>query len=649
MIQEMTVEVAMNNYMNGFFKKAQEKGDPSLRAYREAIKRKSREYDETRKQEKKESKKEHKAALEAKEDVEEKDNRPALVYEGKDVVGGKKLDKEREKQDGQVQQQLDKGTAANEQAKSMQELLVGGQGDGIPDESFDQKQLSEGKSEEKEHTPNDQVATEIAKDHLAEDPKYYDKHKQMESQGKEHKQIAAEDQEVEKVSGYAMLRGEFKKKATFEEMKDENIPEIAAIGGGALAAKKGVPMIHGRTRLHHGTTEEAAKKILQEGLKGGKGGIASVIGVKDAPKHVYMDPRPAMARVYAGQAESIKDTIQSYENMRKITKNYPKIPRKSMIEEGSTVYHLTGGPLLSLLGLGKGKALKADVPLWKKEYADKLIENPELRGAKSPGEFDKILRNIEGQDRGAIGNKAFYKSLKKSKTFKDKLGPEVFRESKHFNPMTIKELKQYIKTKPGRFAGGLGLTAAGLGSAGLGIKSLLVKRKVDQPVVQETELKKAATGMKEVAVVGVIKDGKILMGKRRDNNKWTNPGGHLEEGEQPIQGAIRELKEESGIEVQPHQLSHLCSETVTKPGGEKLKVHAYRCNLGEATSTSMKEDPDGEVFRWHWVNADGRNNKEIYNNLHVPAGENVLLKALGMVHTKEASFYDFYESMGVLL
>ena len=166
---------------------------------------------------------------------------------------------------------------------------------------------------------------------------------------------------------------------------------------------------------------------------------------------------------------------------------------------------------------------------------------------------------------------------------------------------------------------------------------------------KKMEEKKAAK-IKEVAVIGVIKDGKILMGKRRDNSRWTNPGGHLNEGEQPVQGAIRELEEETGIQVSAHQLKHLATEIVSKPGGGSIRVHAYKVDLGDKTPTSMKNDPDGEVFRWHWVNASGNNNDNIYGNLHVPVDKNVLLKALGMTQEKAASFIsEYYNIFGEFL
>lgn len=54
------------------------------------------------------------------------------------------------------------------------EILAGGQGDGKPDTQFDPKQLAEGtKEEHQEHGGPIEVAKEIAKDHLTEDPNYY--------------------------------------------------------------------------------------------------------------------------------------------------------------------------------------------------------------------------------------------------------------------------------------------------------------------------------------------------------------------------------------------------------------------------------------------------------------------------------------------
>ena len=64
--------------------------------------------------------------------------------------------------------------------KTAADVLHGGQADNKPNSQFPAKALSEGKKHEHEHTDNDQVAGEIAKDHLQEDPAYYQKIKMIE-------------------------------------------------------------------------------------------------------------------------------------------------------------------------------------------------------------------------------------------------------------------------------------------------------------------------------------------------------------------------------------------------------------------------------------------------------------------------------------
>lgn len=51
--------------------------------------------------------------------------------------------------------------------------IIGGLGDGMPDWKFDPDQLFEGTRHEMEHTNDPEIAEEITKDHLVEDPYYY--------------------------------------------------------------------------------------------------------------------------------------------------------------------------------------------------------------------------------------------------------------------------------------------------------------------------------------------------------------------------------------------------------------------------------------------------------------------------------------------
>ena len=47
----------------------------------------------------------------------------------------------------------------------------------------------------------------------------------------------------------------------------------------------------------------------------------------------------------------------------------------------------------------------------------------------------------------------------------------------------------------------------------------------------------------------VVKDGKVLVGTRKDNGLVCGPGGHIEIGETPEDAAIRETREEFGINI----------------------------------------------------------------------------------------------------
>lgn len=58
-----------------------------------------------------------------------------------------------------------------------------------------------------------------------------------------------------------------------------------------------------------------------------------------------------------------------------------------------------------------------------------------------------------------------------------------------------------------------------------------------------------------VAAAIVRDDGRVLAIRRRDNDKWEPPGGVLELDEGIHEGLVREVREETGLEVEPGRLT----------------------------------------------------------------------------------------------
>lgn len=128
----------------------------------------------------------------------------------------------------------------------------------------------------------------------------------------------------------------------------------------------------------------------------------------------------------------------------------------------------------------------------------------------------------------------------------------------------------------------------------------------------------------EVASVAVMNGDFLLMGKRRDNGKWTLPGGHLNPGEAPHAGGLRELFEETGI--QAHQLSTLGERGVVTDDGRFVMVYAYYYPV--ESKVTAKFDPDREFVLFRWF--DTRRGLPLYvmRNLHVT--RNFTLACLGL-------------------
>ena len=77
-----------------------------------------------------------------------------------------------------------------------------------------------------------------------------------------------------------------------------------------------------------------------------------------------------------------------------------------------------------------------------------------------------------------------------------------------------------------------------------------------------------------VSVAGVVVDeaGRVLVIQRRDNDRWEPPGGILERDETFEEGVIREVLEETGVEVEVERLTG-----VYKNMTRGIVALVYRC------------------------------------------------------------------------
>jgi len=79
-----------------------------------------------------------------------------------------------------------------------------------------------------------------------------------------------------------------------------------------------------------------------------------------------------------------------------------------------------------------------------------------------------------------------------------------------------------------------------------------------------------------IGVFGIIRDeqNRVLLCLRNDGDFWNLPGGGLEKGESPWQGVIREVKEETGLDVKVLRLIGIYS----KPEKDDI-VFSFECKI----------------------------------------------------------------------
>ena len=121
-----------------------------------------------------------------------------------------------------------------------------------------------------------------------------------------------------------------------------------------------------------------------------------------------------------------------------------------------------------------------------------------------------------------------------------------------------------------------------------------------------------------VAAIILSKDGKIFQGMKKTDGGgvyadcWHIPGGGVEEGETKENALVREIREETGIDLSPYLLELVDdsgsgeSEKVLRDTGEKvlckMKFFVYRVVLFDTYANDIKIVLNDDLEKYEWVN-----------------------------------------------
>lgn len=104
-----------------------------------------------------------------------------------------------------------------------------------------------------------------------------------------------------------------------------------------------------------------------------------------------------------------------------------------------------------------------------------------------------------------------------------------------------------------------------------------------------------------VTLVYCVVDDRVLLLKRRKPpyvGRWVAPGGKVERGEGPAEGAGRELAEETGLKATQVELRAVVTETSDRDDWQWL-IFVYRAHGVDGQVVSGEADGEGELRWWH--------------------------------------------------
>ena len=117
------------------------------------------------------------------------------------------------------------------------------------------------------------------------------------------------------------------------------------------------------------------------------------------------------------------------------------------------------------------------------------------------------------------------------------------------------------------------------------------------------------------SVACIIKDDLVLIQKRSDFNQWGFPGGTMELGESFEETLLREVKEETNLDIKIKYLQGVYSKYETiYPNGDKVQF-VTSCFVCEPLSDDLRIDSESKELKYEKI-SNIKDNYKLFDKKH---------------------------------